>query len=82
MTFRAIRFLNSVDLILAEDTCNTIHLLRHFQIEKPLRSYHAHNEHKTVEQIVEMIESNKLGISFRCWYTAISDPVFISARMH
>ena len=54
MTFRAIKVLNSVDLILAEDTRNTIHLLRHFQIEKPLRSYHAHNEHKTVEQIVEM----------------------------
>ena len=59
MTFRAITVLNSVDLILAEDTRNSIHLLRHFKIGKPLRSYHAHNEHETVQQIVEMISSNQ-----------------------
>ena len=59
ITLRSLAVLKEVDLILAEDTRNTIHLLRHFKIEKPLRSYHAHNEHATVEQIVEMIESNK-----------------------
>ena len=59
MTFRAIRVLKEVDLILAEDTRNSIHLLKHFQIEKPLRSYHAHNEHKTVEEIVSSIRAGK-----------------------
>lgn len=81
MTFRAINVLKSVDLILAEDTRNTIHLLKHFQIEKPLRSYHAHNEHKTVEQIVEMISSEKsVALVSDAGTPAISDPGFLLVR--
>jgi 16S rRNA (cytidine1402-2'-O)-methyltransferase len=51
MTFRAIKVLNSVDLILAEDTRNTIHLLRHFQIEKPF---------VLIMRITNMLPLNKL----------------------
>jgi 16S rRNA (cytidine1402-2'-O)-methyltransferase len=81
MTFRAINVLKSVDLILAEDTRNTIHLLKYFQIEKPLRSYHAHNEHKTVEQIVEMITSEKsVALVSDAGTPAISDPGFLLVR--
>ncbi len=81
MTFRAITVLNSVDLILAEDTRNSIHLLRHFKIDKPLRSYHAHNEHATVEQIVEMIASNKsVALISDAGTPAISDPGFLLVR--
>ena len=81
MTFRAIKVLNMVDLILAEDTRNSIHLLRHFKIDKPLRSYHAHNEHATVEQIVEMISSNKsVALISDAGTPAISDPGFLLVR--
>jgi len=81
MTFRAVKILNSVDLILAEDTRNSIHLLRHFNIEKPLRSYHAHNEHNMVEQIIEIISSNKsVALISDAGTPAISDPGFLLVR--
>ena len=81
ITFRALSILKSVDLILAEDTRNTIHLLRHFNIDKPLRSYHAHNEHSTVEQIVEMIGSQKaIALVSDAGTPAISDPGFLLVR--
>jgi 16S rRNA (cytidine1402-2'-O)-methyltransferase len=81
MTFRAIRVLKEADLILAEDTRNSIHLLRHFHIEKPLRSYHAHNEHKTVEEIVDLIRAGKsIALVSDAGTPAISDPGFLLVR--
>jgi 16S rRNA (cytidine1402-2'-O)-methyltransferase len=81
MTFRAISTLKSVDLILAEDTRNTIHLMRHFNIEKPLRSYHAHNEHQTVQHIVSMITNEKsVALVSDAGTPAISDPGFLLVR--
>ncbi|MEO8759507.1 MAG: SAM-dependent methyltransferase, partial [Bacteroidia bacterium] len=50
ITLRAIRILKECDLILAEDTRNTIYLLKHLQISKPLKSYHQHNEHKILQE--------------------------------
>ena len=44
ITFRAINVLKQVDLIVAEDTRQTLKLLNHFNISKPLISYHRHNE--------------------------------------
>lgn len=81
MTFRAIKVLKEVDLILAEDTRNSIHLLKHFQIDKPLRSYHAHNEHKTVEEIVNSIQAGKsVALVSDAGTPAISDPGFLLVR--
>lgn len=81
MTFRAITVLKSVDLILAEDTRNSVHLLKHFGIEKPLRSFHAHNEHQTVEHIADMIASNKsVALVSDAGTPAISDPGFLLVR--
>lgn len=57
MTLRAIRILKEVDVILAEDTRQTIKLLDHFQIKKQLLSYHKFNEKKTVESLTEKIKS-------------------------
>ena len=57
MTLRGIRILKEVDLILAEDTRQTKKLLDHFQIQKQLLSYHKFNEKKTVESVVERIQS-------------------------
>ena len=48
MTLRAIRILKEVDLILAEDTRVSQKLLKHYEIETTLQSFHMHNEHKKV----------------------------------
>lgn len=81
MTLRAIRVLKEADLVLAEDTRNSIHLLRHFNIDKPLRSYHAHNEHKTVEEIVSSIQAGKsVALVSDAGTPAISDPGFLLVR--
>ena len=47
MTFRAIRVLKEVDLILAEDTRTSAVLLQHYDIHTPLKSHHKFNEHET-----------------------------------
>ncbi len=44
MTFRAVRILQEVDLIAAEDTRNSIRLLQHFDIHTPMTSYHEYNK--------------------------------------
>jgi 16S rRNA (cytidine1402-2'-O)-methyltransferase len=52
MTFRAVRVLKEVGLILCEDTRTSGFLLKHFEIATPKTSYHLHNEHKITEQLV------------------------------
>ena len=59
MSFRAIKVLQSVDIILAEDTRNAGVLLKHFSIEKRLLSHHQHNEHQAVNEIVRLIKEGK-----------------------
>ncbi len=81
ITLRAIRILKEVDVILAEDTRNTIHLLKHFGIEKPLRSYHQHNEHKIVEEITQEIAAGKnIALVSDAGTPGISDPGFLLIR--
>lgn len=81
MTIRAINTLKTADLILAEDTRNTIFLLKHFEIEKPVRSYHQHNEHKIVEELVALISSGKnIALVSDAGTPGISDPGFLLIR--
>jgi 16S rRNA (cytidine1402-2'-O)-methyltransferase len=82
MTLRAIRILKEVDLILAEDTRTSSFLLKHFEINTPLRSYHLHNEHKIVEGLVTQIENSANGIALisDAGTPAISDPGFLLVR--
>jgi len=81
ITLRAINTLKSVDLILAEDTRTSIFLLKHLQIEKPLRSYHQHNEHKVVEEIISMVASGKnIALISDAGTPGISDPGFLLIR--
>jgi 16S rRNA (cytidine1402-2'-O)-methyltransferase len=81
ITLRAINTLKSVDMILAEDTRTTSFLLKHLQIEKPLKSYHQHNEHKIVEEIVSMIRSGKtVALASDAGTPGISDPGFLLIR--
>ena len=53
ITYRTLKVLNEVDLIAAEDTRHSIKLLNHFEIKKPLFSYHQHNEQGKSEQIID-----------------------------
>lgn len=82
MTFRAIKVLKQVDMILAEDTRTSKFLLNHFEIATPLKSYHMHNEHKIVAGLVEQIKTSENGIALvsDAGTPAISDPGFLLVR--
>ncbi|MFT5916017.1 MAG: 16S rRNA (cytidine1402-2'-O)-methyltransferase [Flammeovirgaceae bacterium] len=81
ITLRAIRILKEADLILAEDTRKSGILLKHLEIKKPMNSHHAHNEHKTVERVVEQLKEGKnIALISDAGTPAISDPGFLLAR--
>ncbi|MCX2839523.1 16S rRNA (cytidine(1402)-2'-O)-methyltransferase [Salinimicrobium sp. MT39] len=81
ITFRALRVLKEVDLILAEDTRNSGKLLKHFEINTPMQSHHMHNEHKTVENVVRQIQNGKtVALISDAGTPAISDPGFLLTR--
>lgn len=81
MTFRAVKTLKECDLILAEDTRTSSFLLKHYGIEKPLKSYHQHNEHKILEEILELISGGKnLSLITDAGTPGISDPGFLLIR--
>ncbi len=81
ITLRAIKVFNQADLILAEDTRNTGFLLKHLNIQKPLQSHHAFNEHQTLKKVIEFIQKGNLVILVSDAGTpAISDPGFLLVR--
>lgn len=81
MTFRAIRILKEVNLILAEDTRTSGILLKHFEIKNNMQSYHKFNEHKTVENVVNKIKVGEdVALISDAGTPGISDPGFLIAR--
>lgn len=81
MTFRAIRLLKEVDLILAEDTRTTSFLLKHFEIQNRMQSHHKFNEHKTVEQLISRIKAGEsIALVSDAGTPGISDPGFLLVR--
>lgn len=81
MTFRAIRILKEVDLILAEDTRTSGKLLKHFEISTQMMSHHMHNEHRMVERVVERIRNGEsVALISDAGTPAISDPGFLLSR--
>lgn len=81
ITFRALTVLKEVDIILAEDTRTSGKLLKHFDISTQMHSHHMHNEHKTVEGIVEKIKSGQsFALISDAGTPAISDPGFLLTR--
>jgi len=81
ITLRTIDVLQEVDFILAEDTRQTMKLLKHYNIEKKLVAHHQHNEHKTSENIVEQLKSGAvLGLVSDAGTPGISDPGFLLVR--
>ncbi|WP_053970903.1 16S rRNA (cytidine(1402)-2'-O)-methyltransferase [Mangrovimonas sp. ST2L15] len=81
MTFRAIEVLKDVDLILAEDTRTSGKLLKHFEVTTPSQSHHMHNEHKTVERLIERLKGgSSIALISDAGTPAISDPGFLLTR--
>ena len=81
ITLRALEVLKEVDLILAEDTRTSSHLLNHYQISKPVTPYHQHNEHKVVDHLVsQLLEGKKMAIITDAGTPGISDPAFLLVR--
>ena len=81
MTFRAIRILKEVDLILAEDTRTSAPMLKHFGIDKKVFSHHQHNEHKSSLEIIKFLkEGQNIALISDAGTPAISDPGFFLVR--
>ena len=81
MSFRAIRILKEVDLILAEDTRTSGKLLKHFEISTHMHSHHMHNEHKTIENLIKRLQAGeKIALISDAGTPAISDPGFLLTR--
>lgn len=81
ITFRAIRILKEADLILAEDTRTSSKLLKHYEISKPLQSFHAHNEHKALFAVIEKLKAGTtIALVSDAGTPGISDPGFILVR--
>src|SRR5258706_969195 len=81
ITLSAIETLKDVDLILAEDTRTSSHLLNHYEINRPLSPYHQHNEHKIVQHLVaQLAEGKKIALMTDAGTPGISDPAFLLVR--
>jgi len=81
ITLRAIKVLKSVDLILAEDTRTSGKLLKHYEIATQMHSHHMHNEHKTVQGIIQKLKSGlNIALISDAGTPAISDPGFLLTR--
>ena len=81
MTFRGVEVLQSVDVILCEDTRTSSKLLQHFQIQKPLSPYHQHNEHKIVGHLIDQLKGGKtFALITDAGTPGISDPAFLLVR--
>ena len=75
ITFRAVRILQSVDLIAAEDTRHTGRLLQHFQITVPQISYHDHNQNSRIPELIEKLHQGKaIALVTDAGIPGISDP--------
>jgi 16S rRNA (cytidine1402-2'-O)-methyltransferase len=81
ITLRALDVLKKADLILAEDTRNSLKLLNHYQIIKPLTPYHQHNEHKVLRHLVDqMLQGKVMAMLTDAGTPGVSDPAFLLVR--
>ncbi|MBR4565883.1 MAG: 16S rRNA (cytidine(1402)-2'-O)-methyltransferase [Prevotella sp.] len=81
MTFRAVRILKEVDVVLAEDTRTSGILLKHFDIHNHLLSHHKFNEHSTSQAIVDrLLAGQNVALISDAGTPGISDPGFFLVR--
>jgi 16S rRNA (cytidine1402-2'-O)-methyltransferase len=75
ITFRVLNILKEVDLIAAEDTRHTLRLLNHFQIKKPMTSYHEHNIREKGPHLIQQLQEGKtIALVSDAGMPGISDP--------
>ena len=75
MTFRAIKILQTVDMIAAEDTRHTKRLLNHFDVNTPMISYHQHNENaRTEELMTDILKGKSIALVSDAGMPVVSDP--------
>lgn len=81
ITIRALETLKRADVILCEDTRRTLTLLRHYEIGKPLLSYHEHSSEKRAEEVLELLKKGKrVALVSDGGMPLISDPGFEIVR--
>ena len=81
ITFRSIRVLKEVDVVLAEDTRTSKKLFSHYNIDTPLSSFHMHNEHRVLNKWIERIKNGEtIALISDAGTPAISDPGFLLVR--
>lgn len=81
ITLRGLRILKEADLILCEDTRTSGFLLKHYEISKPLQSYHTHNEHKSLDNLIKKLKENiQIALITDAGTPGISDPGFLIVR--
>ncbi|MEK7528194.1 MAG: SAM-dependent methyltransferase, partial [Patescibacteria group bacterium] len=77
ITLRALRVLKEVDLVVAEDTRHSGILLKHFEIHKPLESFHSHSDDRKLEKIISVLKNGKdVALISDAGTPGISDPGF------
>ena len=81
ITLRALRVLKEVDVIYAEDTRNTLNLLKFYDINNTLKSYHSYNEHKIQKFIIDSLkEGSKMALVTDAGTPGISDPGYLIVK--
>jgi len=81
ITLRALRILKEVDIIYAEDTRNTINLLKFYEINNVLKSYHSYNEHKIQQLIINSLKDGlKMALVTDAGTPGISDPGYLIVK--
>ncbi|HEY8938496.1 MAG TPA: 16S rRNA (cytidine(1402)-2'-O)-methyltransferase [Cyclobacteriaceae bacterium] len=81
ITLRSLEVLKSVDLILAEDTRTSGFLLKHYNISKPMQSFHNHNEHRVLNGLIERMKKGEtMALVSDAGTPGISDPGFLIVR--
>ncbi len=81
ITLRALDILKTVDTILAEDTRTSGFLLKHYEISKPLQSFHIFNEHKTLGGLISRMQQGEvMALVSDAGTPGISDPGFLLVR--
>ena len=81
ITLRSIEVLKSVDLILAEDTRTSSKLLKHYNVDTVVESFHMHNEHKKLDSIINRLKDDiEIALISDAGTPGISDPGFLLVR--
>ena len=81
ITYRVVRVLGEVDVIAAEDTRNSLHLLNHFEIHTPMTSYHEYNKYDKAETLIDKLrEGQNIALITDAGTPGISDPGEVLVR--